>query len=123
VKLVGSVHLPLKFIVGGFFWYASGNTYNQVIPIYDVDPPDTNIFGQPRGSYRLDGGFNLDLRVEKLFSLGAGTDLSLGVNIFNVSNESTEVAVEENVDSEDAFGDTIEIVRPRRYQVVVRFTF
>jgi hypothetical protein len=47
----------------------------------------------------------------------------LGVNIFNVSNESTEVAVEENVDSEDAFGDTIEIVRPRRYQAVVRFTF
>jgi hypothetical protein len=123
VKLVGSVHLPLKFIVGGFFWYSSGNTYNQVIPIYDVDPPDTNIYGQPRGTFRMDSGFNLDLRLEKLFSLGAGTDLSFGVNIFNVTNESTQVAVEENVDSEDAFGDTIDIVRPRRYQLVLRFTF
>ncbi len=123
VKLVGSVHLPYQFVIGGFFRYATGNTYNQIIPIYDVEPPDTNIYGQPRGSFRLDDGFNLDLRLEKLFSLGGQHKITLGVNIFNITNESTEIEVEENVDSELAWGETRRIVNPRRYQVVLRYTF
>ena len=123
VKLVGSVHLPYQFIIGGFFRYASGNTYNQIVPVYDVEPPDTNIYAQPRGSFRMDDGFNLDLRFEKLFSLGGQHKLSLGVNIFNVTNESTEIDVEQNVDSELAFGETRRIVNPRRYQLVLRYTF
>jgi hypothetical protein len=123
VKLVGSVHLPLQFIIGGFFRYASGNSYNQIIPVYDVEPPDTEIYGQPRGSFKVDDGFNLDLRAEKLFDLGGEHELSVGMNIFNVTNESTEIEVEENVDSELPFGETRRIVRPRRFQLVLRYTF
>ena len=122
-KLVGSAHLPWQIIVGGFFRYFTGDTYNQIIPIYDVDPPDIEIYGQPRGSYRLDSGFSLDLRLEKLFTIGADNSLSLGVNIFNVTNEDTEIEAQQNVDSEYAFGATRSIVRPRRFQVVVRFIF
>ncbi len=123
IKLVGSAHLPWEIVVGGFFRYFSGNTYTQIIPIYDVDPPDTNIYGQPAGSYRMDSGINLDLRIEKGFRLGGDKNLSLGVNIFNVTNEDTQNEVETNVDSELAFGETRNIVRPRRYQVVLRFIF
>jgi hypothetical protein len=123
LKFVGSVHLPWEIVAGGFFRYFSGNTYNQIIPIYDVDPPDTNIYGEPAGSFRLDSGFNLDLRLEKAFTLGADSSLSLGVNIFNVTNEDTEVQVEQNIDGDVPFGATTNIVRPRRYQVVLRFIF
>jgi hypothetical protein len=117
------VELNFYFIVGGFFRYFTGDTYNQIIPIYDVDPPDTDIYGQPRGSYRLDSGINLDLRLEKLFTIGADSSLSVGVNIFNVTNEDTEIEAQQNVDSEFPFGATRSIVRPRRYQFVLRFIF
>jgi hypothetical protein len=123
VKLVGSVHLPLQFIIGGFFRWTGGNSYNQIIPLYDLDPPDTEIYGEPAGSFRLEDGFNLDLRAEKLFSLGGETTISLGLNVFNVTNESTELEAEQSVDSDLPFGATTFITHPRRFQLVLRLLF
>jgi hypothetical protein len=123
VKVLGSAELPWKILVGGFFRYFTGNTYNQIIPVFDVDPPDVNIYGETAGSFRQESGFNLDLRAEKMFGFGGGRSVGVGIDVFNVTNESTGIDSEQSVDSERPFGTTTQIVRPRRYRVGVRIRY
>jgi len=122
-KVVGSAEIPWKIIVGGFFRYFSGNTYNQLIPVFDIDPPDVNIYGETAGSFRIDDGFSLDLRLEKMIGIGGGRSIGVGIDMFNVTNESTTSDVEQSVDSDRPFGSTTNIVRPRRYRLGVRVRF
>ena len=123
VKVLGSAELPWKILVGGFFRYFTGNTYNQIIPVFDVDPPDVNIYGETAGSFRQESGLNLDLRAEKMFGFGGGRSVGVGIDVFNVTNESTGIDSEQSVDSERPFGTTTQIVRPRRYRVGVRIRY
>lgn len=122
-KVIGSAEVPWKIVIGGFFRYFSGNTYNQNVPVYDVDPPDINIYGETAGSFRLDSGFSLDLRAEKMFSFGGDRSIGIGIDMFNITNQSTQTGVETSVDRERPFGTTTDIVLPRRYRLGVRVRF
>lgn len=122
-KVIGSAEVPWGIVVGGFFRYFAGNTYNQIIPVFDVDPPDTNIYGESAGSFRLESGFNLDLRIEKQFGIGGDRTIGLGIEIFNATNENTQIEAETSVDSERPFGTTRRIVRPRQWRLGVRVHF
>jgi hypothetical protein len=87
-------------------------------------------FLEPRGERRLDNESYLDLRLEKIFKLGAGTDrLSIYLDIQNAFNAGTITDVNErypsvSVSGNDVeFGSPTEIVEPRKFILGARWSF
>jgi hypothetical protein len=74
---------------------------------------------QPRNDFRTDDYWNLDLRAEKLFSIGGEHELSLLVEAFNVTNEDN-VATVNNV-AGAAFGTPNSFLSGREIQLGVRY--
>jgi len=122
VKVVGSAQLPGGIIVGGFFRYFSGNTYNQILTVEDVDQR-SRIYGAPAGSFRHDDGTSLDLRLEKDFTLGDDRQIGVGIDLFNVFNADTVIEAEQSIDSDRPFGSPTLLVRGRVYQLGMRVRF
>jgi len=98
LKVAGSYHLPLGFIIGGTLNYRSGRPYN----LMGYLPEEAWEFGysgyyflEPRGSERLDSVMWVDLRLRKDFDF-AGVVLSLTADAFNLTNEQDVIAVYEN---------------------------
>ena len=89
LKLNGSYHLPLGFIVGASLNWHSGRPFNRIDPNM---PEEAWNFGytrqyylDPRGSHRLGSVWWLDLRLRKDFEIGP-TMLSLTADAFNLTN-------------------------------------
>ena len=122
VKVVGSAELPYGIVVGGFFRFFSGNTYNQIIRVEDVDQR-SEIFGAPGGSFRHDDGMSLDLRIEKDFNIGENRKIGVGVDIFNVGNQDTVIEAEQSLNSDRPFGAPTRLVRGRVWRLGARFHF
>ena len=122
IKVVGSGELPGGILVGGFLRFFSGNTYNQLIRVDDVDQR-SEIYGYPAGSFRVDDGISLDLRVEKDFSIGSDRSLGVGVDVFNLGNADTVIEAEESLDSERPFGSPRRLVRGRVWRLGARLRF
>jgi hypothetical protein len=124
VKVLGSAEVPWGILVGGFFRYFSGNTYNQLIRVpEDVVDQESQIYGAAAGSFRQASGTSLDLRLEKEFGIGDDKTVSIAIDMFNVFNEDTVTESEQSVNSDRAFGSPTSIVRPRRYRLGLRFRF
>ena len=90
LKINGSYHLPLGFIIGGSLNWRSGRPYSRI----DVNLPyeAQNFYGysgqyylDPRGSERIGSAWWLDLRLRKDFAIGP-TTLSLTADAFNLTN-------------------------------------
>ena len=122
IKVVGSAELPGGVIVGGFFRFFSGNTYNQLIRVEDIDQR-SEIYGAPGGSFRHDDGISLDLRVEKDVQLGGNRKIGVGIDIFNVGNADTAIEAEQSLNSDRPFGAPTRLVRGRVYQLGARIHF
>lgn len=122
VKLVGSANVGWDVLVGGYFRFFTGNTYNQLINVEDVDQRST-IYGAKAGSFREEDGVSLDLRVEKLIDVGADKSIGIGIELFNIFNAGTVVESEQSVDSERPFGSPNLLVQPRRWRLGLRFRF
>jgi hypothetical protein len=98
----------------------------------DIDPDpvgawwirDVSIFAEKRGSYKLPGMRNLNLRMEKFFFFG---DMRLGIllDVFNVFNWDTIREVESYYDpwSDYQFGHVWWIQGPRSFKLGIRFEF
>ena len=69
--------------------------------------------------YRLDDLTTIDLRVEKEFALSSAVNFTFGVDVFNVTNEGTELSRIRNLSSSRAYflNDN---VSPRIYRLGVR---
>jgi hypothetical protein len=140
IKAFGTWQIP-KIEVGlnGYYRYLSGRTWTP-FQRYSGSAINWPGFGsqgrqpwlEPRGSRRLEGESFLDLRIEKIFNLGAGTDrLSVYADIQNVFNAGTIIAVngrypEVSIGGYDepiAFGDPTTITGPRRILLGARWSF
>jgi len=133
-KTEGSYDIPVVDVTLGFdFRLESGDYYTKQIfldPDIDPDPVgawwirDVSIFAEKRGSYKLPGMRNLNLRMEKFFFFG---DMRLGVllDIFNVFNWDTVREVETYYDpwSDYQFGHVWWIQGPRSFKLGIRFEF
>ncbi len=93
-KINGSYHLPLGFIIGASINYRTGRPYNRIDPYL---PEEARNFGytnqyyiDPRGSYRMDSVWWLDLRLRKDFEIGP-TTLSLTADAFNLTNSQDAI--------------------------------
>lgn len=120
VKVNGAVELPLDFTLGFAGLWGSEFAYSKTRP---VDPYGDE-YVDPRGSYRADDTFNLDLEVRKAFQIGA-LRTSLVGTIQNVTSEESVTEVCENEAGCGAvdFGGALDHARPRRYQVGLRVEF
>ncbi len=90
LKLNGSYHLPLGFIVGASLNWRSGRPYSRIDPrLPETAGYIAGYTGQyyldPRGSNRLGSAWWLDLRLRKDFAIGP-TTLSLTADAFNLTN-------------------------------------
>jgi len=89
LKLNGSYHLPLGFIVGASFNWRSGRPYNRI----DGELPEgaenffygNQYYLDQRGKHRLGSIWWLDLRLRKDFEIGP-TLLSLTADAFNATS-------------------------------------
>lgn len=122
IKVLGNAQLPGGVVVGGYLRYFSGNTYNQLIRVEDVDQR-SEIYGYPNGSFRLDDGLTLDLRVEKDFNLGGGRLLGVGIDVFNAGNADTVIEAEQTLNSDRPFGAPVRLIRGRVWRLGARLQF
>lgn len=130
-KLAGSVVLPLDITFGAFYQMSSGPTYNRNFRIpEDIDPDGVGVFagtlrfyGEEKGSFRYPNRHNLDLRLEKFFTMG---EMRIGVlmDMFNVFNVDTISSVETRIEpGRDPFGFTRRIVGAREFRFGIHFEF
>jgi hypothetical protein len=134
LKASGSVQIPKVDVVLGFFYsWASGETYNRLIWIPDSIDPDpvseysqyVYILGEERGRFRYPSQHNLDVRLEKFFQLPSGYRLGFLVDVFNAFNAGTTTQVNTRIDpwTEFPFGKVSGVRFPRTFRTGIRFSF
>jgi hypothetical protein len=136
IKVFGSWVVPtVEVNLSGYFNYLSGRTYTpfQRFGSSAINFPTSagrQPFLEPRGQRRLDAESYLDLRIEKIFKVGAGR-ISVYGDIQNVFNEGTIIAANNrwpNV-AIAGFDDPIEfeapqaLYQPRRFILGARWSF
>jgi hypothetical protein len=112
IKLMGTVMLPLDFVVTAYFQHRSGSPWGRNLDrVYLPDDAPTqseyasSVNAEPTGTRRNPTRTLLDMRVEKSFSFGKYGKLSLYADIFNVGARRT-LSINRNPDAElDFFAD------------------
>jgi hypothetical protein len=126
VKLRVSGLLPWGFEGGAFFSYISGDFWTPNLTVsrqllFDAVQPNGDvvelneelfrraggqvIFAEARGNRQLDGRAALDLRLQRVFSLGRN-DVIVGLEAFNLLNGSATTAVNQALNGQDAADPT-----------------
>jgi hypothetical protein len=122
-KVSGTYFFPFGVIAGARYTFATGTPYNHYY--WHDGYQSFLILRDPRGQFRYPSRHNLDLRVEKTFSLPWGR-LGVLMDVFNLFNDDTVTQVREygyEEDPDGRFGEVWGRVAPRRIQLGVRFTF
>jgi hypothetical protein len=81
---------------------------------------DQRIMIEPRGSRRLSSQTLLDLRVSRMFSLGATGRLELLFDVLNVLNDTAEEGIATDNKFSPTFGQEVVFMDPRRAMIGVR---
>jgi hypothetical protein len=140
LKLSGSVDLPWRILLSGFYQYRTGEfwtPYAEFEGLYFNDRQP--VYMTDRGSQQYDDRSVLDLRLQKDFGLGGDMTLGLFVDVFNAldSDKVTEVDTQWGwyvYDWEDHPGgsfwdpssryeDPLDIQTPREVRLGVRFSW
>lgn len=133
-KLMGSYHLSWGFSISGDLRLLSGRNWNSFANffqsgIYYPKQQGPGIFLETRGSQRMPTKKMLNLRIAKIFRLGAFSNLELSVDILNAFNDADAAWYYSNptdvygVSGKSAFGKPIWLGSPRKVQLGVRWTF
>ena len=123
-KMSGMYQLPYGFNVSGFLDAREG----FIIPYFTAgvnrsggwswQNPNVVAFGD----HRLPTFWKLDLRIEKVFSMGDWGNLSFIADIFNVFNQNMSLGLDRKTTS-SLFQDHQEILGPRVFRAGVRIRF
>lgn len=128
VKLQGTYVIPdWNLSLSGNYTFNSGDNYTLRSTCLLVDGEcyrfnqgTTRVFGEPRGSRRLEDKSELDLRAEWYFEPGDGR-VGLFVDVFNVTNQARINTIETRAGS--SFESPLTANRPRTYRVGARYSF
>jgi hypothetical protein len=71
------------------------------------------------GAYRLDDLTTADIRLEKEFALTSAVNFTFGIDVFNITNEGTELSRNRNLSTSNVFSLN-DNVSPRIYRLGVR---
>jgi hypothetical protein len=128
-KAQGTYLLPGGINLSAYFRYLSGFTYTRQLRT-PLDQGRVTFLTEERGARRYPALKNLDLRLEKMFTLANRYRIGLMVDIFNVFNDSTVTDWGTRVDYDwtpDNPGpdghEVYGLVDPRAVRVGVRFFF
>jgi hypothetical protein len=136
VKVYGTWQIP-KIEVGlnAYYRFLSGTNwtpyqrYSSRLLSYPLSS-GRQPFLEPRGNRRLDNESYLDLRIEKIFKVGAGTDrIAVYTDVQNLFNAGTVIDANErypsvSIANEDVeFGSPTTIIGPRRWLLGARWSF
>ena len=117
IKLMGTIMLPLDFVVTAYLQHRSGSPWGRNLArVYLPDDAPTqwdyasSINAEPNGTRRNPTRTTIDMRIEKSFAFGKYGKLSLYADIFNVGARRT-LSVNRNPDAELDF-----FASPRTYE-------
>jgi hypothetical protein len=88
VKLQGSYILPFDIHFNAYFKYRTGRTYTRRAR-FRLDQGRETVFMEASGSRRYPSLTNLDLRLEKTFTIQEKFRLGFMIDVFNVFNADT----------------------------------
>ncbi len=140
LKIQGSVILPLGFVLGGYYTFVSGSPWARYVqiqfpddPAYDASNPSfVTVNAEAPGTRRGESSTNLDLRIEKFFTVGTFGRLGFFVDILNVmgdygynisNNPGGRVYTDDTFVIDSNYGDISGATGQRTFKVSARFTF
>jgi len=138
VKVYATYQVPVIDLGLNLYYQAfSGRPYTpyQEYSSGDIGYPfrsGRRIFLQPRGSEHMDMRHLVDLRLEKYFKIGDGTDrIALFMDCFNLFNNATVNGIQTRVPSQSyagldepvLYGAPTGLVAPRQIQLGARWSF
>ncbi len=135
LKLRVSGQLAWGFEGGAFFSYLSGDYWTPSLNVsrqllFDAVQPNGSVvelnedlfrstngqsmFAEPRGNRQFDARSNLDLRLQRVFSVGRN-DVIVGFEAFNLFNSNTVTALNQTLNNQDP-GDLTSLVGAVRFR-------
>ena len=119
--------LPVGFVVSGNYLYQSGRAWARRSRVIEPDlgfpsAPEINI-EERDGSRHVPNQSNLDLRLEKRFSLGKTARLSFLADALNLFNTGVNQGVLSRIVDVETFGVPSDFLYPRRLMLGAKFTF
>ncbi len=120
--LLGTMRLPYwgGVTVGAFYRYYTGRAFGRTINVTGLRQGAESVRVERRGAYRVAGANQIDLRVEKTWSMG-GARVGLLGDVLNLTNQGTSRAMREA--SGPNFGTPIEWTTPRSLRAGGRVSF
>jgi len=117
----GTVTLPWGINLSPRIMFRSGRNWTRTVtgPSWAGRAP---IKLEPRGSQRLPSRFDIDLRLEKVFTLTDRMKIGLIFDMFNVANSGVETGMGSNVGA-GSFGKAMGVNAPRYLRLGLRFFF
>jgi hypothetical protein len=125
IKVQGTVVLPWEINLSGFYSFLSGNTYSDFATVSIPDPEGgtKDIMIEAMGSKRYPAQHNLDLQIEKVFTIKGRLRVSVMASAFNIFNASTVIGVNSIVNISDPYGSVNTLVNPRVFRAGLRLYF
>ncbi len=125
VKVQGTVVLPWDINLSIYYSFLSGLTYSDYVKVFMPDPEggEHDIMPNAMGSKRLPDEHNLDVQLEKIFTLAGRLKLGVMASAFNIFNASTVTGVNSILNISDDYGTVNSLVNPRVFRVGLRLYF
>jgi hypothetical protein len=125
VKVQGTVVLPWDINLSAYYLFLSGMTYSDYVRVSIPDPEggSKNIIAESMGNKRYPAQHNLDLQLEKIFTIKNRTRLGVMASVFNLFNDDTVTGVNSILNIADEYGSAVSLVNPRVFRVGLRFYF
>src|SRR6185503_15807854 len=84
-KALGGWQLPWQIRASSVFYYTSGATFARTVRL-TLPQGRKDLFAEERGTQRLDGQPQLDVKLEKRFAVTPTSRLGITVEAFNLLN-------------------------------------
>ncbi|HSF15292.1 MAG TPA: carboxypeptidase regulatory-like domain-containing protein [Vicinamibacteria bacterium] len=115
--------LPAEVTLGTNFTYQSGKPWERQIRVPDLGIP-TTLYAEPfDGERRVADWYQLDVRVQKAFALGADARLAVFGDALNLFNDDAYENIGSRVGTASSFGLPTRFLLPRRLMVGAKFIF
>jgi hypothetical protein len=123
IRVLATVQLPFAIQLAVRSVYESGRPYGRLVTVRGLSQGTANILAEPRGSYALPTRNDFGLRVGKDLKLPSSQVLRLSIDIQNLLDDNTPLALDNNSSHTATYGKTTAIFLPRRAMLGVRYYF
>lgn len=115
--------LPAGFMVGVNFTHQSGRPWARQVRVPGLGVSTTILAEKVTGDRRVGDWNVLDMRFQKEFGLGGGTNVALFGDALNLLNKDTHEGILSRLGTSSSFGVPSRFILPRRLMVGAKFRF